>query len=693
MSSKLYKDKAQRVLYSTDISMFEILPSGVFFPKNQKEVETLLRQNALSNEKLTIHARGAGTGTAGQSLGNGIIIDFSRYMNQIIETRETYVDVEPGIILGDLNQQLKTIDLFVPVDPSSGDVCTVGGMVANNSSGIHSYLYGDTKDYVSELEGFWADGSFFSTYTEKNILHFKEKFNDLASRSKGLEDKLPRTLKNSSGYNIKNAFNSEPYTMNSFKQALIQLIVGSEGTLSVITKIRLKTIPFPKKRITILSLFDDFEKALDAVNMASKVKGISAIELLDSELIEASKEYYPEMRPFFSKDSKAGLLFEIDGDDAYVRKQYLELEKILSYLAIKTELAIDEEKREQLWRIRRSASSILNRIEGSTRSLRFIEDVCVPLDSIIDFYHQEKDLLDKYGLRTAFFGHIGSGHFHINPRIDTRDPNFWDIVEKISEKTYELVSKLGGTLDAEHGDGILREPYIKKFQPELYKIYFDIKNLFDPSWILNPGKIVSKTDYRQPLDNVRYIFTSDKTIDRQTLNEVEKCHGCNECLHFCESYKSAVSMDEGYKSRGRANLMRAIVSGVITEKELNSALKYIDECKLCGNCAKECPTGIDIIKTASILREKGIMPLRTKEKFLMILYSPYKRLLIWNLSRHADGSNVKINIVSGMFRLGLYYIPYLKDLAQIINKKNLQIETNIAPLKIYLERYNTTTLN
>ena len=608
-------------------------------------------------------------------------------MNHILKMENNYVDVEPGIILGKLNIKLNKRGLFMPVDPSSSDVCSVGGMVANNSSGIHSYLYGDIKDYVTELEGYWADGSFFSTYTEKNIRDFEEKLKPIALKSQMIKDKLPKTSKNSSGYNIKDAFNLNSDRSVSPKQSLIQLLVGSEGTLAVITKIRLKVIQLPEKRITVLSLFDDFDKGLEAVKLATTITGISAMELLDNELIEASKEYYPEMKYFFSPEAKAGLIFEIDGDEHFVNKQYRELEKILSYLSIRTEVATEEEKRKRLWWIRRSAGPILNRIEGSTRSLRFIEDVGVPLDSIIEFYNEEKKILDKYGLRTAFFGHIGSGHFHINPRIDTRRPDFWTTIEKVSEETYALVSKLGGTLDAEHGDGILREPYIRKYQPELYELYLEIKNIFDPLWFLNPGKIVNRSASQTHSKNIRYIFTPSKNLDKRVIDEVEKCHGCNDCVHFCEAYENTGSSDEGYKSRGRAHLMRAIVSGIITEEELDQALVYIDACRLCGKCSEKCPTGIDIIKTASILREKGVLPLRTKEKLLMKLYSPYKKYLIWKLSNAGKGTRVRINLFPGMFKLGLYYIPYLQELAQIIKKNKLSVDTHIETLKTYLEKY------
>ncbi|MEI6080671.1 MAG: (Fe-S)-binding protein, partial [bacterium] len=220
-----------------------------------------------------------------------------------------------------------------------------------------------------------------------------------------------------------------------------------------------------------------------------------------------------------------------------------------------------------------------------------------------------------------------------------------------------------------------------------YDVYVDIKNIFDPMWILNAGKIVNIPDAKEQTGNNRYIFTSAKNLDKKTVDEVEKCHGCNDCMRFCQAYEDTGFSDEGFKARGRANLMRAIVSGIITEDELSHALNYIDACRLCGKCFEKCPTGIDIIKLASILREKGILPIRLKEKLLMNLYSPYKRYLIWKLSRKTDGSKVNINFCPAMFKLALYYLPYLKELGQIIKKKKLIVETNIPTLNTYLERY------
>ena len=368
------KDLLQRVLYSTDISLYEILPMGVAVPKTEQEVKNIM--DICIQQGISVTPRGTGTSTAGQAIGSGIIIDYSKFMNKLLAVGNDYVDVQPGIVLSELNKQLKKHGLFFPVDPSSMEVCTIGGMVGNNSSGIHSFLYGDTKDYVVGLEGFWADGKFFSTITGLNVDSTLQKLLPFKNKAKDVQKHLPLTSKNSSGYNILEAFTDYGISLN-------HLATGSEGTLCVMTKIRLKVIPLPKERVTVLSVFDELEKALEAVTLAKTAKGISAIELLDKELIDITKEHFPEFTTVFEGNVNAGLLFEIDGDS-------LELEKILSLLAIRTSIATSDETRKRLWWFRKSASSILNRIHGSTRSLRFIEDVAVPFEKIMDFYKEEK---------------------------------------------------------------------------------------------------------------------------------------------------------------------------------------------------------------------------------------------------------------------------------------------------------------
>lgn len=653
------KELIQRVLYSTDISLYEILPSGVATPRTEQDIKNIM--DICINKGITITSRGSGTSTAGQSIGSGIIIDYSKFMNKLVTIGENYVDVQPGIILSELNEQLKKHGLLFPVDPSSMDVCTIGGMVGNNSSGIHSFLYGDTKDYVVGLEGFWADGKFFSTITGLNVDATLQKLLPFKSKATELEHHLPLTSKNSSGYNIVEAFHDAGISLN-------HLVTGSEGTLCVITKIRLKVIPRPSERVTVLSLFDEFEKALEAVGLAKTIEGISAIELLDKELIDITKKYFPEFKTVFDGNVNAGLLFEIDGDS-------LELERILSFLAIRTDVATSDDTRKRLWWFRKSASSILNRIHGSTRSLRFIEDVAVPFEKIMEFYKEEKKILDQYGLSTAFFGHIGSGHFHINPRIDTRDPGSQKKINEVGKKTYELVKKLGGTFSAEHGDGVLREPYIRELQPELYQLFYEIKETLDPKWMLNPGKIVSKDKKTSPS---RYDFTPRKDASSTVVNAVEKCHGCHDCIHFCKALNII--------ARDRANIMRNIVSGVISDKEeIKKATRYIEMCRLCGRCLFECPTGVDLLETSSLLREQGIIEISLIKRFAMKLLSPLKTLLKHELDLAVANKEFKINwIFNAVFRLGLYYKPYTREILNLVKEKNISLVLTDKDLQKYL---------
>jgi len=652
-------DLIQRVLYSTDISLYEMLPTGVATPRTEQEVKKIL--DICIQKGISVTPRGSGTSTAGQAIGDGIIIDYSKFMNNLLIVGKDYVDVQPGIILADLNEQLKKQGIFFPVDPSSMEVCTIGGMVGNNSSGIHSFLYGDTKDYVVGLEGFWADGKFFSTITGLNIDATLQKLLPFKNRAKEAQKHLPLTSKNSSGYNIVEAFSDYGISIN-------HLATGSEGTLCVITKIRLKVIPLPNERVTVLSVFDKLEKALEAVSLAKTIKGVSAIELLDKELIDITRKLFTEFNTMFDGEVNAGLLFEVEGDS-------LELERILSLLAIRTDVATSDETRKRLWWFRKSAGPLLNRIQGSTRSLRFIEDVAVPFEKIMEFYKEEKKILDTYGLRTAFFGHIGSGHFHINPRVDTRDPESQKMIADICKKTYELAKKLGGTFSAEHGDGMLREPYIRELQPELYQLFYQIKETLDPKWTLNPGKIVSKDKKEAPY---RYNFTPCKDATNTIVNAVEKCHGCHDCTHFCKALNII--------ARDRANIMRNIVNGVIADrKEIQKATRYIEKCKQCGKCLLECPTGVDLLETASLLREYGIIEISTIKKVTMKLLSPLKSLLEHELDLVKNDTEFKVNkIFNTVFRLGLYYKPYTRKILELVKQKKLSLVLRDKDLQNYL---------
>ncbi len=317
----------------------------------------------------------------------------------------------------------------------------------------------------------------------------------------------------------------------------------------------------------------------------------------------------------------------------------------------------------------------MNRVDDSTRPLKFIEDVAVPFEKIIEFYNAEKKLLDNYGLRTAFFGHIGTGHFHINPRINTRKTGAQQKISEIGKKTYELVRSLGGTFSAEHGDGVLREPYIRELQPELYQLFYQIKDTLDPGWTLNPGKIVSK-DKHEPRS--RYDFTPAKKVPTILLNAVEKCHGCNDCIHFC--------MAKNAYARNRANIIRNIMNGTIrSKKDINDAVNYIERCHGCGKCLTECPAAVDLLNTASLLREYGVIRISTLKGFMMKLLMPLRDLLQRKLDACDNNVEFKVpRIFNPVLRLGLYYKPYTREILNIVKIKNISLAVTDNDLQRYL---------
>lgn len=555
-------------LNANDISFLEFLPQDVIYVKNKNQIKKAILE---ANKKgFSIHARGWATSVGGHSLGNGIILNFSKYFNKILKITSDYIDVEPGLTAGEINKNL--IDTFFPVDPSSLEFASIGGMVANNSSGLHSLKYGVTSDYVIGLEGFFSDGSFFSTIENINTQTIIESINILEPEFLKLKKFLPKTIRNTAGYNI--VFNENKINLN-------KLLTASEGTLTIFTKIRLKIIKKYKTRDTLLLLFNSIDDALKFIPRYLNSK-ISSLELLDTEIITLSLLHYPETASYFDSSSKAGLIIEID-DDPIFTDNFI---KTSFDIPLKIRVAKNKIEAEKIVWLRKASSPILNRIVSNKRSIRIIEDIVVPMDKIYDFYFKEKKILGKYFLNTAFFGHLGVGHFHINPIIDTGTINYLDLIYKLADESFNLAKGLNGSMAGEHGDGIIRTQFIKELYPELYEFYLKIKNIFDPKNILNPNKIVNPLKIN--ISNSKYAFKPVLKISNDLINLIQHCDGCNYCLNFCESFKKY--KEEKYKTRGRASIMRGIVRGYLD----NSSIKFLDKCKNCGNCKDKCPAGVDM---------------------------------------------------------------------------------------------------
>jgi len=574
-------NKVENIINSYDGSYLEFIPKEVFYPKSAKDVKKII--NLANKTKTSIHPKGHATSVAGNSLGPGYIINFSKYMNKILKISKNYIDVEPGLTANLINLALK--NHFFPVDPSSFNFCSIGGMVMNNASGLHSLKYGVTKDYVLGLEGYYADGSFFSTIKNYNTNNKVNKLNKIYSNFIKNKNSLPLTLKTSSGYNLE---------LKNQNVDLNKLLCGSEGTLLIITKIRLKILPKFKNRDTLLILFKNINLALTYVENL-KNHSFSSLELLDTKLIKLCKKHYPATKDFFIKNYNAGIIAEIDDNQTFTKILIKKHKNIKNIKIIKAKSKLIAEK---ILYLRKAASPILNRISSKKRPLRIIEDIIVPISKIKEFYYKQKIILKKYKLDTVFFGHIGEGHFHINPSINTN--NYLKTIKKLAYDSYLLTKNLNGSIAGEHGDGYIRTPYIKKLYPNLYNTYKSIKKVFDPKNLLNPNKIVNPIDIKYK--NSKYKkYTKNISFN----NILDKCTGCNMCLNFCKSYMT--KQDEKFKTRGRIYILKGFLDNKLNISDINN---FVYKCEKCGKCEKNCPTGIDMPKL--ILKFKK--ELKNKEK-------------------------------------------------------------------------------
>jgi FAD/FMN-containing dehydrogenase/Fe-S oxidoreductase len=573
-------DDISRTLYSTAACIFQIMPKGVVVPRDREDVIAVVRYAA--QRGIPVTARGAGSGLAGQTLGEGIILDFSKYMNRILEINQvqSWVRVQPGVVLGDLNRYLRQFGLWFPPDPSSGDVATLGGMIANNAAGAHTVKYGPTREYVLGLECVLDDGSLSGGARWKGIEG--EVRSLLESHREAIERGRPNVLKNSSGYHI---FDRE--------FAMDRLLVGSEGTLAIVTEAKLKVIRKPAERALMRIYFDDLEKMGRGV-VALRPLVPSALEVIDKTMIDLVKGSLLEWQAKLPADLRAILLCEFDGEKKdEVLEQVERARKVLAE-AMEITVATGGEY-ESLWKVRKAASPILERLQGPLRSTRIIEDACVHPDNLVAYIQGLKKIFSKYGVQGVVFGHAGSGHVHVNLLMEAQSQTDTAKFLPICEDVADLVAGLKGTLSGEHGDGILRAAWVRKIFGELVPVFEKVKQAFDPKGILNPGKKIQPKDF----DFTKHLraarrhdahYLPDSPF-REWTHEIERCHGCGHCRTYCPVYKEVP--DEAATPRGKAVMLQGAIEGRF---ELDSAAmrKVADLCINCKLCWVQCPSGVDI---------------------------------------------------------------------------------------------------
>ncbi len=517
-----------RKYFSTDGGVFEVMPQLIVYPQNENDVRKTARfawQLAERGRVIPITARGRGSDQAGAAVGTGLILVFPAHMNKIVEldTRSGDVTVEPGIVYGKLQQTLHTHGRFLPPFPSSIEFSTLGGAVANNAGGEKTVKYGSTRNFVKGLRVVLANGEVIETKRlNKRELNKKMGLSTFEGEVYRALDKLIEenkeiiqstklaVTKNSAGYDIVDVKNKQGFD-------LTPLIVGSQGTLGIVTEASFSTEPHNPNTTLIAANFDNLDAAKDVVLELRKMPDMpSAIEVVDENLLKFLDEHNPNQlkgivdKPF----PKLIVLIEFDNPSDRVQKKMAKrAQKILSKRGISYQIETEETAKEKLWKIRHSAASVITHTEGSTKALPIIEDGVVPVERFSEYLEGVYAIFSKYNLKIALWGHAGNANLHMQPFLDLAEVGDRQKVFKIIEDYYNLVIGLGGSTSGEHSDGRLRAPYLKKlYGEEAYDLFEKIKHVFDPHGILNPGvKLGVTTDDVKPL--LRHEYSMDHLYD------------------------------------------------------------------------------------------------------------------------------------------------------------------------------------
>lgn len=635
-------------MYASDASLYEVNPIAVVRPRHEEDVKQCIKYAA--ENSLPLFPRGGGTGHAGQSLGPGIVIDFSRFMRRIlkVDPSEQTVRVQPGLPLADLNRNLAKHRLVFGADPATRSVTTIGSVVAIDSLGSHFLRYGTAGESLLEGNAVLADG------TKVELKKYKWNSPDTGS------EVLDRILQGSGQllWNNRSLIKSPPwkgvargcgYRLDVVDHETIDLAriqSGAEGTLAVLTDLHLKLQPMAEARGVVLLFFERLELAVRAAADARRDK-VAACDLMDRRLIEIARDLDPRYESLLPRGAEALLLIEHHGSDApEVRSRLTNLAQRIVRRApstLQSRVILDDTERDFIWKLSRRVIPRLYRIRGTARPLPFVEDMAVPPDRLPEFVLEIQNTLKAERVTGALFAHAAHGHLHLRPFLDPHSPDDIAKMQRIADRLFETVIEFRGVVSGEHAVGLSRSSYLRQQLGELYPICRSIKELFDPKGILNPGKLI--TDSAQKItDNLRRtalkdpppivrdetIMATESTVDPaasppssqvrlllpilpwgdpETASQVsESCNGCGRCRstapneRMCPMFRA--SRSEEASPRAKANVIRGLFSGQLaTSLAESDELKTIaDLCFHCHQCRIECPASVDIPKLVMELK-------------------------------------------------------------------------------------------
>ena len=653
LSGELYDSALVKSLYATDASVYRELPYAVALPKTTADIKCLI-EFAHSNA-LSIIPRAAGTSLAGQCVGDGIVVDVSKYMNAILEinTQEQWVRVQPGVVRDELNTFLKPYGFFFGPNTSTANRCTMGGMVGNNSCGSTSIEYGSTRDHTLAIKAVLSDGSAvefaaltkeeFNSKTKGNSLEsslYKQIYTELGNPiiREQITEGYPKAsiTRRNTGYAVDALMHSTVFEDTEETFNFSKLLCGSEGTLAFTTELKLQIVPLPKPFQVVLNAhFNSINESLQATLVAMKLTP-SACELMDKTILDCTKNNITQQknRFFVEGDPEAILMVEFRGatiEEAKHQAEILEKQLKASQLGYAYTL-VEGDDCNKVWDLRKAGLGLLANIPGDAKAVACIEDTAVDLADLPLYIEAFTSLMKSYHQKAVYYAHAGAGELHLRPILNLKSSSDVTLFRSISEASAKLVKSYKGALSGEHGDGRVRSEFIPLVLGEdNYQLLKRIKSTWDPLSLLNPGKIVDavpmdkalryKAD--QPIANLETLYNFKSTGG--ILNTVEKCNGSGDCrkLSFaggtmCPSYRA--TLDEKDSTRGRANVLREFLTQNTKENPFDhpEIKEAMDLCVSCKACKSECPSNVDMatLKAEFLYQYQKANPVSLRSKLI-----------------------------------------------------------------------------
>jgi FAD/FMN-containing dehydrogenase/Fe-S oxidoreductase len=654
MDGDLFTDRVHLILYSTDASDYRERPLAVAYPHHENDIRELVRFAA--REHVTLIPRTAGTSLAGQVVGNGIVVDVSRHMTQILEVNEQehWARVQPGVILDELNIVLKSTGLFYSPETSTSNRSMIGGMIGNNGCGLHSLIYGAAREHTISVRAVLSDasvaefgpldetglkGKLESDTLEGRIYGSLHELLSNPSNQQSIRDEFPDpgVVRRNTGYALDELLDCTHFTGKDAKYPdfnLSRIIAGSEGTLVFMTEAKVNLIPVPPSHKALVPIH--CHSVMEAIkgNLVALSHSPAAVELMDNTILECTKQNIAQRKNrFFLKDDPGAILIVefIEQDETVIHEKIAAMEQEMRAAGLGYHFpVVTGNDISRVWALRKAGLGVLSNLPGEGRPVSVIEDTSVNVEMLEDYITEFNQMLDRYRLNCVYHAHISVGELHLRPILNLKDPEHVRLFHDIAEETAKLVKKYRGSLSGEHGDGRLRGEFLRIIVGDQnYRLFRQVKEIFDPERRFNAGKIIDTPPMNTFLRfdpgyvSPEYPTYFDYSREGGFMKLIEKCNGSGDCRKtevtggtMCPSYMA--TRDEYTTTRARANVLRELLSHPATKKPFDQKEIYdvLDLCLSCKACKAECPSNVDMAKLKAEFMQHWYdlhpVPLRTR---------------------------------------------------------------------------------